>query len=69
MGLFDKHLNEDFSPFFAERALALYEAGIRNPEWQCLFDTLAKLCHTLALKSDVGIQILTAYVVDGREKL
>lgn len=69
IGLFDKHQTPEFPAHFADRAVALREAGTRNPRWQYMFDTLADLCHVLAVKADVGVRAKQAYDANDRAAL
>lgn len=69
MGLFDKHQTEDFPAHFADRDVALREAGERNPRWKYLFDTMAELCHVLVVKTDVGVRLKKAYDAGDRDTL
>ena len=60
LGLFDYHLQEGKSTFFAESAKKLTEIS-RKSEYGYVFDTLAKLCSVMELKYDLGIVTRRAY--------
>ena len=62
LGLFDKHVVPgELPPHFEYCSTQLREAGKRNPRWSYMFDTLAALCDTLVLKSEVGANLIAAY--------
>lgn len=60
LGLFDYHLQEGKSTFFAESAKKLTEIS-RKSEYGYVFDTLEKLCSVMELKYDLGIVTRRAY--------
>lgn len=61
LGLFDKHTDAAFPPFFAGCARELTAAGERNTPYAPLFAYAASLCRVLELKATVGVELTGAY--------
>ncbi len=68
-GLFDRHADATFPPFFAGCAAELAAAAERNPRYARLFSYAAALCRVLELKATVGTELTEAYRRGDREAL
>lgn len=69
MGLFDYHVRPDYPGFYAECAERLGELAKRSSRFAYLFDVLARLCHVLEIKCDLGVRLKAAYELDDRKEL
>ncbi|MCI8554298.1 MAG: beta-N-acetylhexosaminidase [Clostridiales bacterium] len=69
MGLFDRHADESFPPFFAACGRELEAAGERNPRYRRMFTYAAELSRVLELKATLGIELAAAYRAGDRAAL
>ena len=60
-GLTERHTTEKYPEKFKTAAVAIAEAGERSPACGYMYDTLAKLCRVLEIKSRVGVDAQIAY--------
>ena len=60
-GLTERHTTEKYPEKFKAAAMAIAEAGERSSSCGYVYDTLAKLCSVLEIKSRVGIDAQIAY--------
>ena len=60
-GLAERHTTEKYPENFRIAADFIAEAGKRSPSYGYMYDTLAKLCRVLEIKSRVGVDAQTAY--------
>lgn len=60
-GLAELHTTAQYPEKFRCAAKAIAEAGERSPSYGYMFDTLAKLCGVLEIKSRVGVNAQLAY--------
>ena len=68
MGMFDNTVNDGCAFSYASAAEKL-EKNADNKDFGLIFDSLAKLCRVLAVKSDLGIRTRKAYDSDDKEAL
>jgi hexosaminidase len=69
-GLFDKHIENLPLAAHYTKLTQDFEAAIdRNGEYGFLFTYLAKACHALTLKVDMGVRLTAAYRAGDREEL
>ncbi|WP_052427434.1 family 20 glycosylhydrolase [Neobacillus niacini] len=69
-GLFDKHvIPKAYAEHFRDCAQYFGECMMRNPKWETLFQTQFALSQVLAIKSEIGIGIRNAYLVQDQEAL
>ncbi len=68
-GMFDKHTKEDFPAFYANCAKELKVLADKGGNFSYLFDTQAKLCRVLELKSTLGVELKAAYDKDDKTEL
>ncbi|BBI36526.1 beta-N-acetylhexosaminidase [Cohnella abietis] len=62
MGLFDRNIERlPIADHYAKMAIQYDQAMQRNGEWTPVFEILQKLCHVLAVKSEIGLRITRAY--------
>ncbi len=69
MGLFDYHVRPDYPGFYGDCAEKLGDLAKRASRFSYLFDTLARLCHVLESKCDLGVRLKAAYELDDRKEL
>lgn len=67
MGLFDKHVRDDFAAHYKTTTEKLNTIAQRGGRFSYIFDNLLKLCKILELKCDVGVRLKSAY--DSGDKL
>ncbi|MBP1988868.1 family 20 glycosylhydrolase [Paenibacillus eucommiae] len=62
MGMFDKNIDGlPIAEHYAKLALHYAQAVQRNGEWGQVFEILQRLCHVLAVKSEIGLRITRDY--------
>lgn len=69
MGLFDYHVNPDFSCWFKAEKEKLEALAKNDSRFSYIFDSIAKLCAVLEIKSDLGVRLKKAYDAGDREAL
>jgi len=67
-GLCDTLVMDDYSDVYSEQADEL-EKNAQKTEYSVLFNSLAKLCRVLALKSNLGVRTRKAYELSDKEKI
>ena len=60
-GLAERHTTESYPAKYAKAAQIIGDAGKRSPNFGYMYDTLAKLCRVLEIKSRVGVDAQVAY--------
>ena len=60
-GLSERHTTESYPAKYANAAKVIDEAGKRSASFGYMYDTLAKLCSVLEIKSRVGVDAQAAY--------
>ena len=60
-GLSERHTTEAYPAKYAKAAKTIAEAGKRSASYGYMYDTLAKLCGVLEIKSRVGVDAQVAY--------
>ena len=68
-GLAERHTTEDYPAKYAKAAEAIADAGNRSPNYGYMYDTLAKLCRVLEIKSRVGVDAQNSYKSGDMETL
>ena len=68
-GLAESHTTEQYPEKYRKAAIAIAEAGTKSPAFGYMYDTLAKLCRVLEIKSRVGVDAQAAYKAGDRETL
>lgn len=68
-GLTERHTTAEYPEKYRLAAKAISEAGERSPASGYMYDTLAKLCRVLEIKSRVGVEAQKAYKSDDRATL
>lgn len=68
-GLAERHTTEKYPENFRIAAELIADAGKRSPGYGYMYDTLAKLCRVLEIKSRVGVVAQTAYKSGDKETL
>ena len=68
-GLAERHTTEKYPAKYAQAAKAIAEAGNRSAGCGYMYDTLAKLCSVLEIKSRVGVDAQNAYKSGDKEAL
>ena len=60
-GLAERHTTPQYPEKYKNAAKLLTEAAKRSPSYSYMYDTLAKLCGVLEIKSRVGVDAQMAY--------
>ena len=68
-GLAERHTTSKYPEKYHIAAQKIAEAGKRSASCGYMYDTLAKLCSVLEIKSRVGVETQMAYKADDRESL
>jgi len=68
-GLFDRHTDSEYPSLYKEASDRLKKAAEESTMFGYMYQTLAALCETLALKCDVGVQLKEAYDNNNIEQL
>ena len=68
-GLAERHTTEAYPAKYAKAAKIIAEAGTRSASFGYMYDTLAKLCSVLEIKSRVGVDAQNAYCSGDKETL
>ncbi len=61
LGIFDKHVRDDFSKKYQEFANILFKNAEKSSRYSYAYNNLANLCNVLAIKVDLGVRIRKAY--------
>ena len=61
LGTFDYYCRPEMEKFFRRNAEELESYGEKNGRFKFLFETLAKLCRVLEIKSTLGLKMTEAY--------
>jgi hypothetical protein len=69
-GLFDKDIEGlGFGGHYEDMAVRMKAAASRNGDYGFVFTYLARLCEVLAIKADIGNEIIEAYKINDRDLL
>lgn len=69
LGVFDYYVKSGFNSYYAALANKLRDCIERNGKLGYIFENAVKLCEVLSIKSELGLQIKSAYDYDDRVKL
>ena len=69
LGLFDAHVTPGFGAYYKKVAAHLHAAEAKGGEYAYLFTTLARMCDLLALKAEVGLDLVDAYKAGDKDTL
>ncbi|MBQ8394804.1 MAG: beta-N-acetylhexosaminidase [Clostridia bacterium] len=69
MGIFDSTVKDCYRVPYSEYAKKLREGAERAKDFRYIFDELATLCETLAIKTDLGVRTRSAYEKGDKEGL
>ena len=61
LGLFDAHVQRGFGAYYEKVAAHLHAAEEKGGAYAYLFTTLSRMCDLLALKAEVGLDLVDAY--------
>lgn len=68
-GLAERHTTDKYPENFRKAAELIAQAGKRSPACGYMYDTLAKLCSVLEIKSRVGVEAQKAYKSGDKDTL
>ena len=68
-GLAERHTTPEYPAKYRAAAKIIAEAGERSPAYGYMYDTLAKLCSVLEIKSRVGVDAQVAYKAGDKDTL
>lgn len=69
MGLFDRHTNDSYPPFYEAVSKELGDLAKRESRISYIFDTLSKLSAVIAKKCRIGVALKSAYDAKDKEAL
>lgn len=69
LGIADRHVRSGYNAYYAEKAKALHTAAEKGGAYAYMLEALACLSDVLALKSEVGVQLINAYKAGDKDTL